>query len=204
MYLSIKEQLDMKLAIATNNAHKLQEIRAILGDSFDELLSLDDLGIDIDIEETGTTFKENAILKAETICKLCSMPTLADDTGLMVDALDGAPGVYSARYAGIEHNDKNNRALLLKNLQNVENRNAHFETVIAICFPSGDILTSSGRVDGYILREERGNEGFGYDSLFYSNELEKSFAEATSYEKNSVSHRGRALRAMLAKLNEVK
>lgn len=194
----------MKLAIATNNAHKLHEIRAILEDSFDELLSLDDLGIDIDIDETGTTFKENAILKAETICKLCGMPTLADDTGLMVDALDGAPGVYSARYAGIEHNDKNNRALLLKNLQNVENRNAHFETVIAICFPNGDILTSSGRVDGYILHEERGNEGFGYDSLFYSNELEKSFAEATSYEKNSVSHRGRALRAMLAKLNEVK
>lgn len=194
----------MKLAIATNNAHKLQEIRAILGDSFDELLSLGDLGIDIDIEETGTTFKENAILKAETICKLCGMPTLADDTGLMVDVLDGAPGVYSARYAGIEHNDKNNRALLLKNLQNVENRNAHFETVIAICFPNGDILTSSGRVDGYILHEERGNEGFGYDSLFYSNELEKSFAEATSFEKNSVSHRGRALRAMLAKLNEVK
>lgn len=194
----------MKLAIATNNAHKLQEIRAILGDSFDELLSLGDLGINIDIEETGTTFKENAILKAETICKLCGMPTLADDTGLMVDALDGTPGVYSARYAGIEHNDKNNRALLLKNLQNVENRNAHFETVIAICFPNGDILTSSGRVDGYILHEERGDEGFGYDSLFYSNELEKSFAEATSYEKNSVSHRGRALRAMLAKLNEVK
>lgn len=204
MYLSIKEQLDMKLAIATNNAHKLQEIRAILGDSFDELLSLGDLGIDIDIEETGTTFKENAVLKAETIYKLCGMPTLADDTGLMVDALDGAPGVYSARYAGIEHNDKNNRALLLKNLQNVENRNAHFETVIAICFPNGDILTSSGRVDGYILHEERGIEGFGYDSLFYSNELKKSFAEATSYEKNSVSHRGRALRAMLAKLNEVK
>lgn len=194
----------MKLAIATNNAHKLQEIRAILGDSFDELLSLGDLGINIDIEETGTTFKENAILKAETICKLCGMPTLADDTGLMVDALDGTPGVYSARYAGIEHNDKNNQALLLKNLQNVENRNAHFETVIAICFPNGDILTSSGRVDGYILHEERGDEGFGYDSLFYSNELEKSFAEATSYEKNSVSHRGRALRAMLAKLNEVK
>lgn len=194
----------MKLAIATNNAHKLQEIRAILGDSFDELLSLGDLDIDIDIEETGTTFKENAILKAETICKLCSIPSLADDTGLMVDALGGAPGAYSARYAGIEHNDKNNRALLLKNLQNVENRNAHFETVIAIRFPNGDILTSSGRVDGYILHEERGNEGFGYDSLFYSTELEKSFAEATSHEKNSVSHRGRALRAMLAKLNEVK
>lgn len=194
----------MKLVIATNNAHKLQEIRQILGDSFDTLLSLNDLGIDIDIEETGTTFMENAILKAETICKLCGMPTLADDTGLVVDALDGAPGVYSARYAGIEHNDKNNRTLLLKNLQGVENRSAHFETVIAICYPNGEIITSSGRVDGYILNQERGTEGFGYDSLFYSNELGKSFAEATSCEKNSVSHRGRALRAMLKKLNEVK
>lgn len=194
----------MKLAIATNNAHKLKEIREILGNNFSALLSLDELGIDVDVEETGTTFLENTLLKARTICKLCNMPTLADDTGLVVDALDGAPGVYSARYAGIEHNDKNNRALLLKNLQGIENRNAHFETVIAICFPNGDVLTSSGRVDGYILHQERGNEGFGYDSLFYSTELNKSFAEATSSEKNSVSHRGRALRAMLDVLNERK
>lgn len=194
----------MKLAIATNNAHKLQEIREILGDSFDALLSLDDLGIDIDIEETGTTFAENALLKASTICKLCGMPTLADDTGLMVDALNGAPGVYSARYAGEEHNDKNNRELLLKNLKNVENRDAHFETAIVIFYPNGEFITSFGRVNGHILLQERGNEGFGYDSLFYSNELGKTFAEATSYEKNSVSHRGSALRAMLAKLNEVK
>lgn len=194
----------MKLAIATNNTHKLQEIRAILGNSFDALLSLNELGIDIDVEETGTTLEENAIIKASTICKLCGMPTLADDTGLMVDALNGAPGVYSARYAGEDHNDKNNRTLLLKNLKNVENRNAHFETVIAIYFPNGEFITSSGRVNGHILREERGNEGFGYDSLFYSTKLQKSFAEATPYEKNSVSHRGRALSAMLAKLNEIK
>lgn len=107
----------MKLAIATNNAHKLSEIRAILGDSFEQLLSLKDLGIDVDVEETGTTLEENALLKARTICKLCKLPTLADDTGLMVDALDGAPGVYSARYAGEAHNDANNRALLLKTLK---------------------------------------------------------------------------------------
>lgn len=194
----------MKLAIATNNAHKLSEIRAILGNSFDELLSLKQLDIDIDIEETGTTLKENAILKAETICKLCGMPTLADDTGLMVDALNGAPGVYSARYAGEAHNDKNNRALLLKNLDGVQDRSAHFETVIAICYPDGNIITSTGRVDGHILFNECGSEGFGYDSLFYSTELGKSFAQATPEEKNSVSHRGRALRAMLAKLNEDK
>ena len=194
----------MKLAIATNNAHKLQEIRAILSGQFDELLSLKDLGIDIDVEETGTTLEENALLKARTIQAICHIPTLADDTGLMVDALGGAPGVYSARYAGEEHNDASNRALLLKNLQNEQNRNAHFATVIAIVYPSGDFITSKGRVEGEILREERGNEGFGYDSLFYSYELKKTFAEASQEEKNSVSHRGRALRAMLEKLQNEK
>mgnify|MGYP000760223980 FL=1 len=194
----------MKLAIATNNAHKLQEIRAILSGKFDELLSLKDLGIDVDVEETGTTLEENALLKARTIQAICHIPTLADDTGLMVDALGGAPGVYSARYAGEEHNDASNRALLLKTLQNEQNRNAHFATVIAIVYPSGDFITSKGRVEGEILREERGNEGFGYDSLFYSYELKKTFAEASQEEKNSVSHRGRALRAMLEKLQTEK
>lgn len=194
----------MKLAIATNNAHKLQEIRAILSGQFDELLSLKDLGIDVDVEETGTTLEENALLKARTIQAICNIPTLADDTGLMVDALGGAPGVYSARYAGEEHNDASNRALLLKNLQNEQNRNAHFATVIAIVYPNGDFITSKGRVEGEILREERGNEGFGYDSLFYSYELKKTFAEASQEEKNSVSHRGRALRAMLEKLQNEK
>ena len=169
----------MKLAIATNNAHKWQEIRAILSGQFDELLSLKDLGIDVDVEETGTTLEENALLKARTIQAICHIPTLADDTGLMVDALGGAPGVYSARYAGEEHNDASNRALLLKNLQNEQNRNAHFATVIAIVYPSGDFITSKGRVEGEILREERGNEGFGYDSLFYSYGLKKTFAEAS-------------------------
>lgn len=194
----------MKLAIATNNAHKLEEIRAILGNSFDELLSLKDLGIDVDVEETGTTLEENSLLKARTICNICGMPTLADDTGLMVDALDGAPGVYSARYAGEAHDDKANRLLLLKNLNGVENRRAHFATVITICYPNGDFITSNGRVEGSILHEERGSEGFGYDSLFYSDELKKTFAEASQQEKNSVSHRGRALTAMLEKLNSQK
>lgn len=187
----------MKLAIATNNQHKLQEIRAILGDSFEELLSLKDLGIDVDVEETGTTLEENALIKARTILALSGIATLADDTGLMVDALNGAPGVYSARYAGEEHNDAKNRALLLKNLDGVKDRSAHFATVIALCYPDGKTLTASGRVNGEILLSERGTEGFGYDSLFFSTELGKTFAEATQAEKNSVSHRGRALRAML-------
>lgn len=187
----------MKLAIATNNQHKLQEIRAILGDSFEELLSLKDLGIDVDVEETGTTLEENALIKARAILALSGIATLADDTGLMVDALNGAPGVYSARYAGEEHNDAKNRALLLKNLNGVKDRSAHFATVIALCYPDGKTLTASGRVNGEILLSERGTEGFGYDSLFFSTELGKTFAEATQAEKNSVSHRGRALRAML-------
>lgn len=187
----------MKLAIATNNQHKLQEIRAILGDSFEELLSLKDLGIDVDVEETGTTLEENALIKARAILALSGIATLADDTGLMVDALNGAPGVYSARYSGEEHNDAKNRALLLKNLDGVKDRSAHFATVIALCYPDGKTLTASGRVNGEILLSERGTEGFGYDSLFFSTELGKTFAEATQAEKNSVSHRGRALRAML-------
>lgn len=187
----------MKLAIATNNQHKLQEIRAILGDSFEELLSLKDLGIDVDVEETGSTLEENALIKARAILALSGIATLADDTGLMVDALRGAPGVYSARYAGEEHDDAKNRALLLKNLDGVKDRSAHFATVIALCYPDGKTLTASGRVNGEILLSERGTEGFGYDSLFFSTELGKTFAEATQAEKNSVSHRGRALRAML-------
>lgn len=187
----------MKLAIATNNQHKLQEIRAILGDSFEELLSLKDLGIDVDVEETGSTLEENALIKARAILALSGIATLADDTGLMVDALRGAPGVYSARYAGEKHDDAKNRALLLKNLDGVKDRSAHFATVIALCYPDGKTLTASGRVNGEILLSERGTEGFGYDSLFFSTELGKTFAEATQAEKNSVSHRGRALRAML-------
>lgn len=192
----------MKLAIATNNQHKLQEIKAVLGGQFEQLLSLKDLGIDADVEETGNTLEENALIKARAIENICHIPTLADDTGLMVDALNGAPGVYSARYAGEEHNDANNRALLLKNLNGQENRKAHFATVIAIVFPNGDFITSNGRVEGEILQEERGNEGFGYDSLFYSYELGKTFAQASQEEKNSVSHRGRALRNMVEKLKD--
>lgn len=187
----------MKLAIATNNQHKLQEIKSILGDSFEEILSLKDLCIDIDIEETGTTFEENALIKARTIATLCNIPALGDDTGLMVYALDGAPGVYSARYAGEQHDDKQNRKLLLYNMQSHDDRHAHFETAIVIYYPNGHFITAKGQVEGEILREERGNGGFGYDSLFYSNEIGKTFAEASQEEKNSVSHRGRALRNML-------
>ncbi len=190
----------MKIVLATNNKHKLEEIRAILDGCFEQLLSLSELGLDIEIEETGATLEENALIKAREIVRLTGMPALADDTGLMVDTLGGAPGVYSARYAGEAHDDKSNRQLLLKNLENATDRSAHFGTVIAVCYPDGSYLTAEGRVDGKIIFEERGEGGFGYDSLFYSEEIGKTFAEATPEEKNSISHRGRALRAMLEKL----
>lgn len=187
----------MKLAIATNNKHKLQEIRAILGDAFEEILSLDDLGISIEIEETGSTLEENALIKASTVSKLCNLPTLGDDTGLSVDALDGAPGVYSARFAGEEHDDKLNRQKLLRCLENEENREAHFSTVVALYYPNGTFITAKGIVKGCILQEERGEYGFGYDSVFYSYELGETFAQASAQQKNRVSHRSRALHALL-------
>lgn len=191
----------MKIALATNNRNKVKEMRAVLGGHFDEMLSLDDLGIATEIEETGETLTENALIKARAVLKLTGLPSLADDSGLMVDALNGAPGVYSARYAGEEHDDKKNNALLLENMKDVDDRSAHFCSVIALCFPDGRELTAEGRVDGRILYSERGANGFGYDPLFYSDELGKSFAEASPEEKNSISHRGRALRNMLVILN---
>ena len=185
----------MRLVLATNNAHKLSEIRQILGDRFEEILSLRDLGITQDIAETGSTLKENAIIKATTIMKLTGLPTLADDTGLMVDALNGEPGVYSARYAGEQHDDKANVAKLLKNLEPYKGkeRSAHFVTCMVIAYPNGKIKSVEGRTDGEITYSPSGNNGFGYDPVFYSYDLKKVFAEATPEEKNSVSHRGRAL-----------
>ena len=185
----------MRLVLATNNAHKLSEIRQILGDRFEEILSLRDLGITQDIAETGSTLKENAIIKATTIMKLTGLPTLADDTGLMVDALNGEPGVYSARYAGEQHDDKANVAKLLKNLEPYKGkeRSAHFVTCMVIAYPNGKIKSVEGRTDGEITTSPSGNNGFGYDPVFYSYDLKKVFAEATPEEKNSVSHRGRAL-----------
>lgn len=185
----------MKIAIATNNCNKLKEIRAVLGGFFDEMLSLGDLGIDVEIEETGATLTENALIKARTIRDMTGLASLADDSGLMCDALGGAPGVYSARYAGEEHDDAKNNALLLKNIAG-KDRTAHFCSVIALCLPDGREYTAEGRVDGVITEEARGNGGFGYDPLFFSPELGKTFAEASAEEKNSVSHRGRALRNM--------
>ena len=182
----------MKLVAATGNAHKLKEIREILSDL--EIISEAEAGFYGDVEETGSTFLENALIKARAVCEATGLPALADDSGLCVDALGGAPGVYSARYSG--GGDAENRKLLLKNLEGAENRKAHFSCAVALVCPDGKELTAEGKSCGTILFGERGNGGFGYDSLFLSDDLGVSFAEATEEQKNSVSHRGRALKAL--------
>lgn len=186
----------MKIVIATHNQGKLREIKEILAGH--EILSAEEAGFFEDVEETGTTFAENASIKARAVCEATGLPALADDSGLCVDALGGAPGVYSARYSG--GGSAENRKKLLKSLHGVENRRAHFACALCLAFPDGRELTAEGKTYGQILTEERGTGGFGYDSLFLSDDLKKSFAEAGEEEKNAVSHRGRALRALAKQL----
>lgn len=192
----------MKLLIASNNQHKIDEIKQILGNKFEQILSLSEAGIVYDPEENGKTFLDNALIKVRAVAKLTDMPVLGDDTGLCVDALNGAPGVHSARFAG-DHDNAKNRAKLLYELQDETNRKAHFSTAVALLYPDGRLVTAEGRVDGEILHTEVGANGFGYDSLFYCNEIGKTFAEATAEEKNSVSHRGRALQKLAEKLQSM-
>lgn len=186
----------MKVVAATGNMHKLKEMRAIFPQW--EILSEKEAGFAGDVEETGETFLENALIKARAVCRATGHAALADDSGIAVDALGGAPGVYSARYSGGD--DADNRALLLKNLSGAADRRAHFACAVALVFPDGREVTAEGRTEGEILPSERGTGGFGYDSLFYSYDLKKSFGEASDEEKNSVSHRARALAALDAKL----
>lgn len=192
----------MKLLIASNNQHKIDEIKQILGNKFEQILSLSEAGIVCDPEENGKTFLDNALIKVRAVAKLTDMPVLGDDTGLCVDALNGAPGVHSARFAG-DHDNAKNRAKLLYELQDETNRKAHFSTAVALLYPDGRLVTAEGRVDGEILHAEVGTNGFGYDSLFYCNEIGKTFAEATAEEKNAVSHRGRALQKLAEKLQSM-
>ena len=186
------------LVVATGNAHKLEEIAQIFTQY--HVVSQKQMGFDEDVEETGVTFAENALIKARAAAKALNMLTLADDSGLCVDALNGAPGVYSARYCGRHGDDAANRVLLLKNLQNESNRRAYFACAVALVYPDGREIVAEGKTHGEILHAECGNGGFGYDSLFFNDDLQKSFGEATAEEKNSVSHRYRALQALLGKL----
>lgn len=187
-----------KLVVASGNKGKIKEIKALLGDKY-EVVSMGELGINVDVEETGTTFLENAIIKAKAIYELCSLPVVSDDSGLIVDSLGGEPGVYSARYAGEPSNDENNNAKLLKNLEGKTDRRARF--VSSVVFYDGNkIVSADGVVEGEILTEKQGDNGFGYDPLFFCYDLNKSFGVATQEEKGTVSHRARAFLALTKKL----
>ena len=190
----------MKLIIASNNAHKLEEIKAILGDTFDEILSLREAGIEHETIEDGETFAANAEKKAREIMLLSGCCALADDSGLCVDALGGAPGIYSARYAGEHGNDAANRQKLLRELKGEENRAAHFTCAMALVRPNGSEVTAEGYVYGQIAYEEAGQFGFGYDSLFYLPEYSLTMAQLPPEVKNEISHRHNALQALLEKL----
>lgn len=185
------------IVFATNNAHKLSEIRQILGNSI-EVLSLKDIGCDVDIPETGSTLEENALQKAQYVFDHYHLDVFADDTGLEVEALNGAPGVYSARYAGDGHDSEANMAKLLKELEHEDNRKARFRTVIALIQKVGGldcvqrIKLFEGIVNGQIIRERRGGEGFGYDPIFLPDGYDQTFAELGMEVKNEISHRARA------------
>lgn len=194
------------IVLASRNKHKIGELRAILqplGIELKSALDFTELG---EVEETGTTFEENAALKAESVCHILNLPALADDSGLIVDCLNQAPGVRSARYAGPDATDAKNNALLLKNLTQVadSDRTARFVCVLAFSQPEQTTHFYRGETFGIILREARGENGFGYDPLFLSDDLGQTFAEAPAEEKNRISHRGRALKLFLDDLVTIK
>ena len=191
-----------KIVFATNNTHKLSEVRAIAKGKL-EILSLSDIGCHDDIiPETADTLEGNALIKARWIRDKYGYDCFADDTGLMVDALDGAPGVYSARYAGDAHDSEANMALLLKNLQGHSDRTAHFSTVIALCL-HGEEYIFEGRVDGHISETRSGTNGFGYDPIFIPDETGISFADMDAEAKNAISHRGRAVKKLFALIDKL-
>ena len=190
----------MKYVLATHNPGKLKEMGAILARFGVEVVSPKDLGITVDVEETGATFAENAMLKAKAICAAAKLPAIADDSGLCVDALNGGPGVYSARYGGEGLDDKGRYMLLLNSMRGQPTRAAHFACAIACVFPNGDELTAEGRCDGTIAFAPIGEGGFGYDPVFFVPELKKTFGQLTAEEKSAISHRGRALAVFVEKL----
>jgi XTP/dITP diphosphohydrolase len=195
----------MKVVLASKNKHKLVEISKIT-EKFDiELVLQSELGIDIDVEETGTTFEENSFIKAEAVMKASGLPALADDSGIAVDALNGEPGIYSARYGFDDSLDDFGRlCLLLKNTENVPDgqRQAQFVCVITMVTPDGKVIQARGEVHGELLRAPAGEGGFGYDPIFYYPPYGKSLAEVSAEEKNQVSHRANALKVFYEKLKE--
>lgn len=187
----------MKVILASNNAHKLVEFRALFRTLQVELLSMKDAGIDVDPEETGETFAENAFIKAEAVMKASGLPAIADDSGLCVDALGGAPGVHSARYTGSHaDSDADRYTKLLRDLEGVTDRSARFVSALCCVFPNGDCLRTEGTLEGTILYTPRGSNGFGYDPVFQPLGYDRSNAELSLEEKNAISHRGKALKKM--------
>lgn len=195
----------MKVVLASKNKHKLVEISKITEQFGIELVMQSELGVDIDVEETGSTFEENSFLKADAVMKATGLPALADDSGIAVDALNGEPGIYSARYGFDDSLDDWGRLLLLlKNTEHVPDgeRQAQFVCVITMVMPDGKVIQARGEIHGELLREPRGENGFGYDPIFYYPPFGKSTAQMDPEEKNSVSHRGEALRVFYHKLKE--
>jgi len=191
-----------RFVLASHNRAKLIEMRDILGSLGIRVISQEEAGVDVEPEETGSTFEENALIKARAVMEASGLPAVADDSGLAVDALDGAPGVYSARYGGgHDRSDADRNALLLRNMAGKEQRTAKFVSVIAVAWPDGRTVTARGEVHGEIASEERGSNGFGYDPLFRLPDG-RHMAELSSEEKNSISHRGNALRELKRILTE--
>ena len=191
------------LVLATRNKGKLKEFKELLKDFPVEIRSLADFGPIPEVIEDGATFDDNAYKKALFTAKVLGLPAIADDSGLAVEALGGAPGVYSARYAGEKASDTENTAKLLKDMEGIANRKATFHCLISIAVPSGPALTYEGTCEGELLTAPRGDDGFGYDPVFFSPELGKTFAELSMAEKNQVSHRGRAMAEMAAEFEQV-
>ena len=186
-----------RIVLASGNAHKIKEISQMLPEF--EVVGYKELGFTEEIVEDGKTFYENALIKAKTVSLFLNLPALADDSGICVDALGGEPGIYSARYAG-DGIDKHNNALLLKNMEGKTDRKAKFVCCMVFYKPSGEIITATGETHGEIMHGERGENGFGYDPLFYSYDLNKCLGIASAEEKNTISHRFRAISALRDKL----
>lgn len=192
----------MKVLVATSNRGKISEISQILAGTGISILTPQEAGLQLDVEEDGVTFEANAVIKAHTWRRYSGYPTLADDSGLCVDALAGRPGVLTARFAGDGATDQENYELLLKLMEGVTDRKAHFMCVVALAISDEMVITAFGRCDGVILHKPIGEGGFGYDPVFFDIETGKSFAQLTNNEKNTHSHRGRALISLKQKLEE--
>ena len=189
----------MKLVLASQNPKKLEELREILSHLGVEVCSEAEAGVSLEVEETGSTFEENSMLKAKAVMEATGLPAVADDSGLCVDCLQGAPGVYSARYGG-GLDDPGRCRLLLENMRGQSPRTCRFVSVITCCFPNGDVLSARGECEGTVAYAPMGAGGFGYDPVFFVPGLKKTFAQLSPEEKNAISHRGRALRAFAEEL----